>query len=406
MSGFIYTKLSGLESVFAPEEIKHSFSCVYAGSQHIYKRRSKCNEPLVFDSQNYFHYNKDFSGVQFPTATIYRLYRQLHHNRCIWKLCGKFVLAREVNICMKCKLCNAQVCVKNGSGRHKCNNKNNIVPSQVSSEFYIYWEGVFVFDDGTGEAHISLENKQLLSVLKTLFSPNYKLTESSDDRNNGNTLGKADHSCMSFHSFQESIETFVMQTFCSVSYSRAGIIKGRYYNSLRDSDFGVCSDHVGSPRPVQSSFLFRPKPCDKIFEGKSSHGSAKCTRNILFENEVHADMISAFLQSCSFASSNFEVAVKVIISKNSHHPEPGQGCGILSELISMKNLSNIVRKVKVQCSGVPIWCVENVEYPSKAIGTLKLQCVWERSFGRKYANISEDDMSMAASRAWKLMKLI
>ena len=180
----------------------------------------------------------------------------------------------------------------------------------------------------------------------------------------------------------------------------------RGYSALHDSDHGVCSEEVstaaagstGSRRPGEGSTRCISKSdrsVQSVYNDYYDTSSVNGTQQRYFEKLRYVQLIQTLLQSCSFASSTFEMYVKIIFSNPSNDTKRSAASSSFSDGLSISlrralgrldsssgsltaggRVQTHIRKVKVQCANVPSWMVENVELPSEAVATLRLQCVW------------------------------
>jgi hypothetical protein len=335
----------------------------------------------------------DDAHSPFPRCNLYSFYQNHYRNRCAWNIVGQFILAKEINIFMRCNSCQCKGSVTyapvvtykcTGNGK-RCDNE----PSQSPSKFHIWWHGVLVFDDGSGEVHICLESVHLLWVLRVLYERSGGLTTHDSEKQSG----------ASFSSFQNSIESHVVSTFSAVSYSFASVSMTRGYSSMRDSEHGVCSDDMQLLAASSHHVLQDKDGGDRAIRSNQSvyndfydnNNPANLVHQRYVDKIKQVQAIDSFLQSCSFACCSFEVCVKIIFSNMQSRSKHSDGSDSLLKNALRRALGRIdvsagsiasggysqtrIRRVKVQCANVPPWVVENVELPSEAIGTVKLQCL-------------------------------
>jgi hypothetical protein len=177
----------------------------------------------------------------------------------------------------------------------------------------------------------------------------------------------------------------------------------RGYSSLKDSDDGICSDEVApagvsATSPSASGGGHRDRDISRSNRSRQSvyndyydTNPTNLVQLRYMEKIKQIQLIHALLQSCSFASSTFEIYVKIIFP---NHLNAGGTSSSANDGLSISlrralgrldssagsitaggHVQTHIRKVKVQCANVPEWSVENVELPSEALATLKLQCL-------------------------------
>lgn len=333
----------------------------------------------------------------------------------------------------------------NGLKGKKCGQPVSSSPSP--SMFHIWWHGVLVFDDGSGELQVCLEGDNLVNVLHALHAEKslkhdlQRKVETESGRRDQDIKRDADSSYgeLSFESFQNSIEMHVRSSFSSITYSFSSVTMARGYSSHLDSDYGVCSEEIISGGRFSSAGSAGLRHIEngvrKINKGSRSVQSvyndyydttpSNVAQQRYLEKMKDIQMIHSFLQSCSFTSSTFEIYVKIIFSNDYASVNVKQNSASTDGLsLSLRralgrldssagsitaggHVQSHIRKVKVQCSNVPTWTVENVELPSEAIATLKLQCLWVSRIGASRSDYSScmgaRNSVSTSSHAWTLL---
>jgi hypothetical protein len=338
------------------------------------------------------------------------------------------VLAKEINVFMRCSACQCKASMSYSSqesSAYKCTSRTscrNNSSSQLSSGFHVWWHGVLVFDDSSGEVQVCLEGAHLLKVLRDLYEGGRGRGTSREKEAGGQKVGGAGGASSGridknmFSVFQASIEEHVTATCSLVSYSFASAAMARGYCSLQDTDHGVCSDDMTSHTLSSAASSTDHEQSHRNRCITNNHRSVHSVYNDYYDRTCtnlieqrymdkmkHIQSIQALLQACSFAVMRFEIYVKIIFHQNqcfgsssgSSSASSSGGntssdglslslCRALGRLDSTKGSMSVtagggprtfIRKVKVQCANVPPWVVENVELPSEAIATLQLQCV-------------------------------
>lgn len=364
-----------------------------------------------------------------PKANIYDLYQNHYRNRCMWRLSGRFVLAKEVNIYMRCNRCHRKANVayasRNSSVGYACSGKDcgqNVDRGAKWSplnSFHVWWHGILVFDDGSGEVHVNLEGSHLLDVLNDLSGQ-----RGAPDAGGGTTGNISAHKVTCFANVKASVEKHVLASFSLVSYSfsREAVVKG--YSSLQDSDHGVCSEDstlcASTRNDHQRGIGWGNRSVQSVYNDYFETNPANLAQLRFLEKRNQIQLLNDFLRSCSFASTTFDLCGKIIFPRYivNSCSTPGLAATLrraLSRLDSSEGsitgggTPSHIRQVKVQCANVPPWRVENVELPSEALTTLQLQCLQVKTThsppgGAITSSSDSAPVNTTSEQAWALLR--